>query len=259
MNPQPIDSELADQLQPYVEQLGNDAFNAEDDQLLETYNALRATQRYLWGVKAPAARTSPLAPLSLTPPYNPASLSHMTSPILRSIGDRPLSLAGHLRHVAQILVESPSSHNWRLGESCNCGLLARSITGLTSKGLDSLLEAIKPIRVTQSDKVYNTWTSLAARHCPLTGEPEADIFKRLTEAGLEPTDFAHLEYLTHPQLRAATRFQLFGKRHKAAPQVARYCLAWASLIEAHHAAHSDSEPTEAQLNAVEHRELVEIR
>ncbi len=172
---------------------------------------------------------------------------------MKSIGDRPLSLAAHLRAAVDLLLdEAGTQYRWADYASCNCGLLARCITGnsvheirWTASHLASLTAAKSFARV--------GWTVLAESFCPQTGAPMYLIFQQLLAAGLVTEDFEHLEYLKHPDLISpawlAERDHYADRKNAAA-----YLQKWAETIEAFHAA----KPAE-QIIEVKVGELVEAK
>lgn len=170
-------------------------------------------------------------------------------------GDRPLSLAGQMNHLAGLLENKQIQYNWNKPTTCNCGLLARSSLGLSR---DELSKLLTPVIVRDEDGSA-CWKAMASCGCSITGEPIAAIFKKLAKAGLLFSDFADLEYLQNPvvlkRVRGRIGWRRFFLSHKSESSLAQYLRAWASLIEEHHAARSAS-PTEAQLEAVETRPLV---
>jgi hypothetical protein len=175
-------------------------------------------------------------------------------------GNRPLSLAGHLRNAASLIETGAISYSWKNVERCNCGVLVRSITGMTSNQLSATLLPYK----TKDADGNTTWRDMVGAHCPLNPDMSTpDFFRALIAAGMRPEDFGHLEYLSHPDLME-TRRGLFGRRkivpkHRDGSDVSSYMLRWASLIEQHHAANPQPATEEQRLEAVELRPLVEGR
>ncbi len=193
-------------------------------------------------------------------------------------GDRPLSLAGHLHSLASMLKTGAIEYNWVHQEQCNCGLLARSITGLTSW---QLRDSLRPLLLPGKEGV-KTWAQMASRHCPITGEPVNEIFKKLHAAGLTFADFGELERLSNPVVVrkmlaygytiTETKKRFFFDDQKIerpfegkdvtmhnASHVAAYMKAWAALIEEHHAARpvpAVPATEDQRLEAVELRPLV---
>lgn len=156
----------------------------------------------------------------------------------KPIGDRPLSLASHLRRVANLVSSDSISYDWLELESCNCGLLARSLTGYSKAQLKTdVLRTTK--RRPGGGTGSGTWTSrakMANDACAFNPDVKLpEILAKLKEAGLEMTDYAHLEYLSHPALRSALSWTFRHYRRESA--FASYCVRWAESIESYRAAH----------------------
>lgn len=160
------------------------------------------------------------------------------------IADRPLSLADHFRAVVTSLRNGECSYNWNRHVHCNCGLVARSIIpGFCYENVRPLVKEIFLINGSGP-----TWTEMAKRVCPVTGEPMDVIFSRLWRAGLQREDFEHLENLSNPEI--LTKMNVSRPIRESEFDFIRYLYAWASLIEQFH---------EKRLEEVEMRELVESR
>lgn len=177
-------------------------------------------------------------------------------PSTKHIGDRSLSLAQHLRATVNLLLDQErSGYSWASAATCNAGLLARTMLGCTEETLRATVAELR-----RSDRVRSpAWCHMMTDVCPHNpGEQWPDLFKRLIEGGLEPTDPAHLEGLTHPELRDPTWVSLIdnwaAKHVMMLPNgngafnnpacVAAYMQRWAERIEAFHAAHPE-QPQEA--------------
>lgn len=82
--------------------------------------------------------------------------------------------------------------------SCNCGVVAQSILGKNKAELNSYwVEASNKLTQFETDKkkIDRTWQNAVKHLCPITGEPMADVFRKLFEAGLSKSDIVHLEYM----------------------------------------------------------------
>ena len=168
-----------------------------------------------------------------------------------NIADRPLSLAVHLRHVASLLTSQSVVYAWNFPHQCNCGLLARSILGITASELSDRLKKLEDNIPPRKDGLRATWKQQSKAYCPISPEiPATDIFATLRAAGLNQTDFDHVEMLSHPELKADWKAP---KWHTERLNVIHYFNTWAAKIEAFHAVKT---PTDAQLDAVETRPLV---
>lgn len=175
-----------------------------------------------------------------------------------NIADRPLSLAGHLRNVADQLRNGTVEYGWGHPATCNCGLLARSVLGISRAKLEKMIP-----------EESGTWQEFADEQCPLSGLPHKKIFRQLTQAGFVFGDFKHLESLSHRSILAKTTKTLITKRflrpdikteinlvsHKDSEyEVALYMETWAGMIEEFNKA--NARPSDAHLEQVELRPLV---
>lgn len=79
-------------------------------------------------------------------------------------------------------------YRWTDMQNCNCGMLVRAVTGMTS---DSLLETIS------TPELPGLWSDIAKRQkvCSQTGLPIHWIFEQLLKAGFSFDEILELEYL----------------------------------------------------------------
>jgi hypothetical protein len=188
------------------------------------------------------------------------------NPILLAAGNRPLSLADHLERLAHDLETGAVDYDWTYRERCNCGLLARSITGLTEGALEKALP-LPPTRAEREAGANADWRAMASKHCEMTGRPMHEIFAKLYDAGMRFEDYAQFERLTNPEVMAevskrftrnvitdVTRTKVYLRlfkyttvrqeptkvpvkqlEYRQGNEVAIYCREWAKLIRAWHA------------------------
>lgn len=177
-----------------------------------------------------------------------------------NVADRPLSLAVHMREVAHKLSVGAVAYNWSERHSCNCGVLARQIMGLSESQLKPLISCAHEA----------TWVDIANDRCSLTGITNDKAFAALFAAGLRFEDIGELERLSNPlvigkmrvgghlqpglSLSNLIRIPLYSKvGYRKSRNLVAYLNAWATLIEEFHAAR---QPTEATMEATELRPLV---
>jgi hypothetical protein len=87
-----------------------------------------------------------------------------------------------LRETAHKL-RNGADYLWADTGRCNCGLLAQTLLQMDGTTLNRSVP-------------WGSWTLGAeAWFCSATGLPTHRIFKALSEAGLEPTDYARIEHL----------------------------------------------------------------
>lgn len=159
----------------------------------------------------------------------------------KSIGDRPLSLAAHLRAAVNLLLdEAGTQYSWDNMTQCNCGLLARCITDWTE---EKRIATHERLRARQSgrtgsakgwwiifcdDRGAISWTGHVRGRCLLTRTPMAEVIGALFAAGMDESDFEHVEYLCHPEL-------MDGASCDSRSAAAAYLQRWAEAIERFHA------------------------
>lgn len=171
----------------------------------------------------------------------------------RAIGDRPLSLATHLRATIDLLLDQGrSGYKWCDTGSCNAGLIACVITGYTRQQLVHAVTFAGPV---------GCWNTMMRDICPHnTGRPWPAVYQQLLNAGLEPSDPGHLELLNHPELADPSwtirnvgfglvgAYRNDGQDAYSNPEcVAAYMLRWVGLIETFHAEQSVSDAHGAEV------------
>lgn len=153
-----------------------------------------------------------------------------------------------LRTAANALEWHTFEYDWRHPASCNCGIIACALMG---KSVSEMQMCLSPM--IQTVKASN-WNYLVAKHCPITGIPENEIFAALLGAGMTQKDIVHLEMLSDPEVMKRTKWpqkvatgtvkkkRFFGeateepapydrKRYHMYPENAiAYMRAWADLL-----------------------------
>jgi hypothetical protein len=123
--------------------------------------------------------------------------------------EKKVTLIEALTAVVTALENDTIDYDWCKTSHCNCGLVAQAVTRTGQDGLNNdYLIDIKNALQTKKKMAKGksaTWTELVAEYCPLTGEPLADVFKKLYEAGMTREDIAHLEYLSDPKILAVSQ------------------------------------------------------
>lgn len=103
-----------------------------------------------------------------------------------------------LNLVINALKNNTIHYEWTEQHSCNCGVVAQSILGRNKVEINQYwVEASGKLGQFETDKkkIDRTWQNAVKHLCPITGEPMAEIFKKLFEAGLSKSDIVHLEYM----------------------------------------------------------------
>ncbi len=88
-----------------------------------------------------------------------------------------------LRETAQNL-QNGAPYAWGHHGQCNCGNLAQVLTDFTETEIQAYAQT-----------GAGEWTEIATQYCPISGMPVDMLVAKLMDAGLNPTDLHHLEYL----------------------------------------------------------------
>lgn len=109
-----------------------------------------------------------------------------------------------LNLVINALKNNTIYYNWTHQESCNCGVVAQALLNVNAPHLKSMWRDAQKIMISlkreDEKSIDPTWQNGVKRLCPITGEPMADVFKRLFDAGLTKEDIVHLEYMDNPAI-----------------------------------------------------------
>lgn len=127
-------------------------------------------------------------------------------------------LINSLRTALSALESDVVLYDWKVQESCNCGVIAQVALGKTR---DEIQRLRSPLFVKLSSTYGNgeeksmTWRNAIQRCCPITGASGFEIIESLKEAGFERGDLVHLEYLNNDTILAASGIptkKIMGKR-----------------------------------------------
>jgi hypothetical protein len=110
-----------------------------------------------------------------------------------------MTLSNKLRYVADRLDDNTLDFDWEKQHKCCCGVVAQI---LLSKTQFEIRRQFQTLTKATGGGEYVTWGDLTNRVCPITGMPEAEMFRQLYEAGLTREDIIHLEYLSDPKVLA---------------------------------------------------------
>jgi hypothetical protein len=163
------------------------------------------------------------------------------------IFDRPLHLAGVLDNAADELNRTWFGYEWNDRTRCNCGVVARQILRTSPARLRKLLPPI-----IENGVFRPTWKEMTQTYCEETGLTRHEVFSPLLAAGLRPSDFYHLEELSHPAIVARMtpyRRHTDAVRQARKADVVAYLRAWAVGIETYRDAHLPGAVREVQLVA----------
>ena len=126
-------------------------------------------------------------------------------------------LADALRATAAVVMTP--EYDWGDAQRCNCGLLARELTGMTGQQLREF-------------RRKHDWTGcwgdrVRSGTCPQTGEPLNAVMAKLFQAGLTSDDIINLEVLADRRILDRAGPCIFCRGHG----VSKYMLAWADMID----------------------------
>lgn len=116
-------------------------------------------------------------------------------------------------------------YNWHSANSCNCGILAKTILGTQ----DSVYEL--GYRLTKNPKVDGVF-SRDYETCRATGEKLPKIFRGLYETGFTYDELLNLEYLKDSKIVSKMPYiadQLWPYLHK--DNLIAYLKAWVSILK----------------------------
>lgn len=180
-------------------------------------------------------------------------------PLPTHIGNRPLSLAGHLRTTAAHVQSGRLPYLFTYGHVCNVGCFARVATGLDAYSLAAELDRYyTPLRaITGNQRSWENWATTALNAIPLDGGTAKGVVGQLQQAGLLLGDFDHLEHLSHPELVCPWQTPEDKRHYEIAANYVAYLLKWAQVIETFNALNRAA-PTEATMEALEQRPLVGV-
>jgi len=127
-------------------------------------------------------------------------------------------LINSLRTAVNALESDVVLYDWKVQESCNCGVIAQAALG---RSREDILRLRTPLfnklgsTYENGDTKVMTWRNAIQRCCPITGSSGFEIIESLKEAGFERGDLVHLEYLNNDTILAASGIpnkKIMGKR-----------------------------------------------
>jgi hypothetical protein len=152
---------------------------------------------------------------------------------------KPIQLADHLDEAARRIEANEVRYDFFDPCSCNCGVVAQVITGMSP----IMLDARRRSNV-RGDRVIGCWSFLRDdayvdySRCEMTGLPMGTVLRTLGDAGLTFTDMRELEQLANKKIRRVAKLRIFRDQRlpdKSDPSaVIRYLRAWARLIRCEH-------------------------
>jgi hypothetical protein len=112
--------------------------------------------------------------------------------------EKKAHLIKSLELVIDALKNDTIVYDWRISNSCNAGVVAQALLGVTRAELKKIAHPLFN-NLPEGDK---TWKIGVKYNCPITGEAIPEIIKRLEDAGLHRNDIVHLEYLDNSAILA---------------------------------------------------------
>lgn len=112
-------------------------------------------------------------------------------------------------------------YNWDKFESCNCGILAKSIIG--GKDLDGC-------GYRNSPSLYGSGAS-AMFHCLATGLPLPEVYQAVKDAGFTFREMRHLEVMTDEEILKKAGMSILSRLFFDKAHLIAYLKAWVSILE----------------------------
>ncbi|MEM9675421.1 MAG: hypothetical protein ACFB15_04695 [Cyclobacteriaceae bacterium] len=125
-----------------------------------------------------------------------------------------------IRNTAKKLADSPQ-YQWGHMGSCNCGHLVQEITQLSRAQIHEYA-----MRTRGGD-----WSEQALDFCPTSGYLMDQVISIMLDAGMELSDFKHLERLSDKEVLARFPKDARHLRHNRREDVVKYMSAWADSLE----------------------------
>ncbi len=123
--------------------------------------------------------------------------------------EKKQNLIKALKVAINALTNGTIFYNWVNPTSCNCGIVAQAVLGVSPIELKQIAtpffekSAAELKRIAPSRKDgHPTWKESVQTACPITGEPTFEIIKRLKGIGMDKEDIVHLEFLENPAILA---------------------------------------------------------
>ncbi len=168
----------------------------------------------------------------------------------RNVANRPLKLAKYLETSALILKNSDTRYRWNEQGSCNIGIMAQLVTGLTPLEIEEYIKNY-PLPSKKYGESW-TWSGAVSQYCSITGQSKIEIINKITAVGMEREDFYHLEYLNDKEIikRADIGTDKFDYRNDE--HLIKYLEAWAAMIREYNKLHP--EPTQKPVKKAKKKE-----
>lgn len=168
--------------------------------------------------------------------------------MLRRMAYASTRLVVALRQTAARLSRQDVIYSWASFAHCNCGHLARTITGLDPSDIQKRamrregdwgsqardVDALRSPDFDFGDRPAldeGAWEPENVGACQVTGAPLDEVLDQMYALGLTPDDVGHLERLSSPDVRRRLGKSTVHFPHARRENVVAYLLAWADLLE----------------------------
>ena len=102
------------------------------------------------------------------------------------------------------LTNDTIKYDWTKFKHCNCGVVARTTLKYDNDTFKELVNAPFEAIREEEDVEGLTWKNVVQSYCSVTGLSNFRVFRELEAAGMTNVDMVHLEYLSDPEILAAS-------------------------------------------------------
>ncbi len=153
----------------------------------------------------------------------------------RNVANRPIELAQYLETSAMIIKSADTRYMWNEQGSCNVGIVAQLVTGLTPLEIESFT-----VKYPLPDRKYNgdwTWSGAVSQYCTITGQSKIEIINKIMAVGMDREDFYHLEYLSNKEILKKANLNQDKVDYSNEDNLVKYMEAWATMIKEYNNLH----------------------
>jgi hypothetical protein len=143
-----------------------------------------------------------------------------------------------LRDTSDSLADGSAEYFWSRPSTCNCGLLAQRLLGISEAELTSKIDRIAVLggrfprmRGRSWASMSNNWSQACGESCKQSGLFVEIIFGALSKVGLKPIDFLELEHCSNPLVINRVRSYRHPLCFATKSYVAEYMRVWADVLD----------------------------